>query len=105
MYQDILVTNMRRTVDRFGVLSVYQTDFADMIRAGNIRRLNLDRSWGGNLVAGDSGNPAFVVVNGQLVLVSTNTFGGTGSKGPFFGGPNVQGFIKSAIEDLERQFR
>ncbi|MDB4632622.1 hypothetical protein OAG35_01895, partial [bacterium] len=67
-------------------------------------KLDLDRAWGGALVAGDSGNPGFVAVNGKLVFVCTNTFGGQGSNGPFYGGPVVQGFVLNAINDLEKQF-
>ena len=37
---------------------------------------------------GDSGHPAFVLVNGDLVLIETHTYGGPGS-GPFLGDPLV----------------
>jgi hypothetical protein len=47
-----------------------------------------------NLVKGDSGHPVFVVVNGELVLVSLHTVGGTGGSGTFYSHPSqYSGFI------------
>jgi hypothetical protein len=104
LHQDMLITTSKREVFRFNILSAYHSAAIDIIRSGNSVKLDLDRAWGGALVAGDSGNPGFVAVNGKLVFVCTNTFGGQGSNGPFYGGPVVQGFVLNAINDLEKQF-
>lgn len=52
-----------------------------------------------SLVAGDSGNPAFLLVGGELVLVGTHTTGGPGA-GPFFGSPSVQAGVNAAMAKL-----
>jgi len=47
-----------------------------------------------NLVSGDSGHPVFVVVNGELVLASLHTVGGTGGSGTFYSHPSqFSGFV------------
>lgn len=56
--------------------------------------------WGKNLVVGDSGNPSFLIVGNQLVLIETHTTGGPGA-GPYYGDPNVQGTIRSAVSKLD----
>ena len=40
----------------------------------------------GKLIVGDSGNPSFLLVNGEPVLLETHTTGGFGA-GPFFSDP------------------
>ncbi|MEM7387736.1 MAG: hypothetical protein AAF514_22605, partial [Verrucomicrobiota bacterium] len=50
----------------------------------------IDRSWQENLVAGDSGHPTFLLVDGKLILLSTTTGGGLGGSGPFFGSLPIQ---------------
>ena len=105
LHQDMLATNAKREILRFNILSVYHYTGTDMIRSGNSVNLDLDLSWSGRLVSGDSGNPVFIVVNGQLVFVSTSTFGGQGTNGPFYGGPMIQGFVRDAITELEQRFR
>jgi hypothetical protein len=55
--------------------------------------------YGRNLVVGDSGNPSFLVKNGDLVLLETHTTGGPGA-GPFYGSPQVQAGIRNAISSL-----
>lgn len=104
-HQDVFVTNAKRQSLRFNILSIYHSSEADMIRTGNAVKLPLDRSWGGQLISGDSGNPLFIVVNGQLVLAGTATFGGAGSNGPFFGGAFVQSFVRNTMNELDQQFR
>lgn len=49
-----------------------------------------------NLITGDSGNPSFIVRNGDLVLVETHTTGGPGA-GPFYGDPQLQAAIRAAM--------
>ena len=51
------------------------------------------------LVNGDSGNPSFLLVNGDPILIETHTTGGPGA-GPFFGNPEVAATINSLMSKL-----
>jgi len=55
----------------------------------------IDRRYWRNLVVGDSGNPAFIIKNGRLALLSTHTTGGPGT-GPFYGDPEVRAAVLAA---------
>lgn len=50
------------------------------------------------LVSGDSGNPAFLLREGRLVLLSTHTTGGAGT-GPFYGDPEIAAAVRAAIAE------
>lgn len=50
-----------------------------------------------NLVVGDSGNPSFIVVGGDLKLLETHTFGGPGS-GPDYSDSALQSTIKAMLQ-------
>ncbi len=50
---------------------------------------------------GDSGSPSFIVVEGELVLVSTFSSGGYGGGGPFYGTALVQAAVQNAINQLQ----
>lgn len=52
-----------------------------------------------NLVGGDSGNPSFLLVGGELVLIETHTSGGPGA-GPFLSAPPVFAAINGAMSKL-----
>lgn len=52
--------------------------------------------YGKILVSGDSGNPSFVMVNGEPVLIETHHQGGAGA-GPFYGDQDLQNKLRSAI--------
>lgn len=54
-----------------------------------------------NLIVGDSGNPTFILKNGELLLLETHTTGGPGA-GPFYGAPEVQAGIKAAMDELKK---
>jgi len=56
------------------------------------------------LVKGDSGHPSFLLVKGEPVLLSTHTFGGSGS-GPFFSEPRNFYEINSAMRQLGSHFQ
>lgn len=49
-----------------------------------------------NLIVGDSGNPAFVLRNGEPLLLTTFSTGGPGT-GPFYGDPIVRPLVMNAI--------
>lgn len=50
-------------------------------------------------VSGNSGNPSFLLINGEPVLISTFTYGGGGS-GPFFSEPSNFNAINSIMTSL-----
>lgn len=60
--------------------------------------------WSKNLVVGDSGNPSFVIVGNELVLVETHTTGGPGA-GPYYGDATVQQSVREAVEKLDPAHR
>lgn len=49
-----------------------------------------------NLVVGDSGNPSFVIQGGDLRLLETHTYGGSGT-GPCYADPAIQSAIRAII--------
>jgi hypothetical protein len=87
--------------DQTNTLSVHQIAAV----SGNTVQLayipGINPAYGRNLIVGDSGNPSFLLVNGELVLLETHTTGGPGA-GPFYGSPQVQAAIRSAIAEMER---
>ncbi len=60
---------------------------------------NLNAIYRRNLIVGDSGNPSFLVKNGELVLLETHTTGGPGA-GPFYADPDVQAAIHAAMKQM-----
>jgi hypothetical protein len=56
--------------------------------------------WSKNLVGGDSGNPSFLIVGSELVLIETHTTGGPGA-GPYYGDPAVQQSVRQAVQKLD----
>lgn len=59
----------------------------------------LNPVYGRKLISGDSGNPSFIIKNGDLRLLETHTTGGPGA-GPFYGDPEVQAAIRNAIAEM-----
>lgn len=55
--------------------------------------------FGKKLVSGDSGNPSFLMVNGEPVLIETHTTGGWGA-GPFYGSEIIQAKLQQTIDAL-----
>ena len=53
----------------------------------------------GKIRSGDSGNPSFLLINGELVLLETHTTGGFGA-GPFYSAPEVFAGINAAMRKL-----
>jgi hypothetical protein len=60
--------------------------------------------WSKNLVVGDSGNPSFLIVGNELVLLETHTTGGPGA-GPYFGDPAVQQSVRQAVQKLDPAYQ
>jgi len=55
--------------------------------------------YGKKLVKGDSGNPSFIMVNGEPALIETHHTGGAGS-GPFYGDAKLIKKLKEQIDSL-----
>lgn len=75
---------------------------------GNVLQLSTDKriddSRRKQLIVGDSGNPSFILSNGELVLVETHTGGGAGT-GPFYGTPEVIETLKKVISQLDPKYQ
>lgn len=91
----VIVTDQTKTLSVHRIAAV----FGNMIQLGYIPGLN--PAYGRNLIVGDSGNPSFLIRNGELVLLETHTTGGSGA-GPFYGSPQVQAAIRAAMADMDR---
>ncbi|MEM9235857.1 MAG: hypothetical protein AAGB14_03700 [Verrucomicrobiota bacterium] len=52
------------------------------------------------LVVGDSGNPSFILTNGELALIGTFLVGGPGS-GPFYGSRELQTTLSEIVRNLD----
>lgn len=85
--------------DQTNTLSVHRIEqvTGGVVRLGYVAGLN--PIYQRNLVVGDSGNPSFLLENGELILLETHTTGGPGA-GPFYGDPAVQAAIRSAMVEL-----
>ena len=51
------------------------------------------------LISGDSGNPGFIVIQGEPILIETHTFGGMG-QGPFVSNPENYAGINELMDQL-----
>jgi hypothetical protein len=56
--------------------------------------------WGKKLVSGDSGNPSFLIVGRELVLVETHSTGGAGA-GPYYGDAMVQEKLRAVMATMD----
>lgn len=56
--------------------------------------------WGKKLIAGDSGNPSFLIVGRELVLLETHTGGGAGT-GPYYGSPINQEKLRAVMAAMD----
>lgn len=92
-----LVTEQARGLYFHQVAGVHDT----AIRFRFDERIN--KSHRKNLIVGDSGNPSFLLSNGELVLIETHTSGGPGS-GPFYGSPAVVATLRNIIKALDPEY-
>lgn len=51
------------------------------------------------LISGDSGNPGFIIIHGEPILIETHTFGGMG-QGPFISDPENYAGINDLMNQL-----
>jgi hypothetical protein len=56
--------------------------------------------WGKKLVSGDSGNPSFLIVGRELVLVETHSTGGPGA-GPYYGDAPLQKKLRAVMAEMD----
>lgn len=87
--------------DQTKPLSIHQIEAVSngVVRLGFIPGLN--PVYRRNLVVGDSGQPSFLLRDGDLVLLQTHSTGGPGA-GPFYGDPQVQAALRAAIAEIDR---
>ncbi len=57
-----------------------------------------------SLIKGDSGNPSFLLVGGEPVLIETHTGGGGGS-GPFYSSPSIFKLLEETVAELDPAYR
>ena len=98
----LLVTDKQRSVHLFRINRVSQEGFEELGARPALGE-EFGAAWQERLEKGDSGHPAFVVIKGKLVLVSTLKGGGWSSTGPFYGGQRLQSAIVAAMEELGEQ--
>jgi hypothetical protein len=91
--QLVLVTDQTMT------LSLHRLGGIDSQRVILGNDPQIPRGYWRKLVTGDSGNPAFVMRGGELLLLTTFTSGGSGS-GPFYGDPQVRAALDRAVTRL-----
>lgn len=93
---DLAPMQLVLVTDQTMMLSLHRLGGIDSQRVilGNDPRI--PRDYWRKLVTGDSGNPAFVLKGGELLLLTTFTTGGSGS-GPFYGDPQVRAALDRAI--------
>ena len=56
------------------------------------------------LIKGDSGNPSFILVGGEPVIIEAHTGGGPGA-GPFYSSPELFREIEKAVAELDSNYR
>ncbi len=98
----LLVTDKERQIHRFQINRIRQTGFGE-IGARPPLEADAGMSWHERLERGDSGHPAFVVIDGRLVLISILQGGGWAFRGPFFGCMRLQDALITAIHEMERR--
>ncbi len=89
----VIVTDQTKTLSVHQIAAVSGAS----IRFSGVPGLN--PVYGRNLIKGDSGNPSFIVRNGDLVLMETHTTGGPGA-GPFYGDLQLQAAIRAAMASM-----
>lgn len=56
------------------------------------------------LVSGDSGNPSFILHQGEPILIETHTTGGPGA-GPYYGDPVIQQSIREIVKAMDPAYQ
>jgi hypothetical protein len=82
--------------------------FHRIIQAGETNLImgydrDLDASRNKRLISGDSGNPTFVLTNGELALLGTHSGGGPGT-GPLYGSREIQSTLGEVIRQLDPDY-
>ena len=92
------VTDQNRRIFFHKVGGVYRNRISFQHHKPNLH------GWAKNLIKGDSGNPSFIISGGELVLIETHTFGGSGS-GPFYGALSIQSDLQRIISEWSPGYR
>jgi len=96
---DLAAMQLVLVTDQTMTLSLHRLGGIDTQRVILGNDPQIPRGYWRKLVTGDSGNPAFVLRGGELLLLTTFTSGGSGS-GPFYGDPKVRAALDRAITRL-----
>ena len=97
--EDIAPMKLAIVTDQTMTLSLHRIGFVGERRVILGYDPKMDKIYNRNLIVGDSGNPAFVVRNGELLLLTTFSTGGAGT-GPFYGDPAVRQAINETMDRL-----
>jgi len=97
--QDVAPMKLAIVTDQSRTLSLHRIGYVGERKVALGYDPNIEKTYHRNLVAGDSGNPAFVLRGKELLLLTTFTTGGPGA-GPFYGDPAVQSAIQDAMARL-----
>lgn len=95
--QSVLLTDQNRRVFVHKIRNISGNFIAfkhDTTQAAGYRK---------NLISGDSGNPSFIIKNGQPVLIETHTTGGPGA-GPFYGSAALQAALHKQIQSTDSRY-
>lgn len=94
--QDAIPMRLALVTDQKMILSLHRIGRVGAGRVVLGYDPTIDKTYWRNLVAGDSGNPAFVIDGGNLRLLTTFTTGGPGT-GPFYGEPAIAQAVEAAM--------
>ncbi len=100
----LIVTDQERRAHVFRINQVTRRQGFVIVVARPPLGRELGAAWQERLQRGDSGHPAFTLLGGRLVLVSTLKGGGWTCQGPFMGDGRLQNAVAGAILAMEREF-
>lgn len=94
----VLITNQERR------LFVHEISYVSDTSLRFARNPDFHEDMRTSLIKGDSGHPAFLLVDGEPVLVETHSMGGDGA-GPFYSAPGPFKALEQAIKRLDPRYR
>jgi hypothetical protein len=97
--EDVAPMKLAIVTDQTMTLSLHRIGFVGERKVMLGYDPKIPKTYNRNLVSGDSGNPAFVLRNGELLLLTTFSTGGPGT-GPFYGDPAVRQAVLEAMDRL-----
>ena len=80
-------------------LYVHEIRSASIVAVAFNHSPSIHKAWRKFLIAGDSGNPSFLLVDDELLLLGTHSTGGAGA-GPFYSSPEVIASLNATMSEL-----